>query len=103
MLLNAPDVSNLRGLRDRAIIAVLLGCGLRRSEVAALTFAHIAVVNEAGGAAAVSVDVAAERREAQWGRNIEPRRTHGSRGSRGKEILLHPYYWAPFFLMGNWL
>ena len=26
-LLNAPDVTTLRGLRDRAIIAVLLGCG----------------------------------------------------------------------------
>jgi site-specific recombinase XerC len=34
-LLNAPDVNTLRGLRDRAMIAVLLGCGLRRSEVAA--------------------------------------------------------------------
>lgn len=41
MLLNAPDTSTLRGLRDRGIIAVLLGCGLRRSEVAALTFAHV--------------------------------------------------------------
>jgi integrase len=41
ILLNAPDITTLRGLRDRAILAVLLGCGLRRSEVAALTFNHV--------------------------------------------------------------
>jgi integrase len=40
-LLNAPDIATIKGLRDRAIIAVLLGCGLRRSEVAALTMGHI--------------------------------------------------------------
>ena len=40
-LLNAPDAPTTKGLRDRAILAVLLGCGLRRSEVANLTMAHV--------------------------------------------------------------
>jgi site-specific recombinase XerD len=40
-LLSTPDVGTMKGLRDRAILATLLGCGLRRSEVAALTFNHV--------------------------------------------------------------
>lgn len=35
-LLNAPDRSTLIGCRDRAILALLIGCGLRRAELASL-------------------------------------------------------------------
>jgi site-specific recombinase XerD len=40
-LLGAPDTSTLKGLRDRALLCVLIGCGLRRSEAAALTAQHV--------------------------------------------------------------
>jgi site-specific recombinase XerD len=40
-LLDAPDLTTLKGLRDRAILAVLLGAGLRRSELADLNVSHV--------------------------------------------------------------
>ena len=39
-LLMLPDTNTVKGLRDRAILAVFLACGLRRSELAGLTFEH---------------------------------------------------------------
>jgi len=39
--LQAPDVEKLKGRRDRAILALLLGCGLRRREVAELRTDYI--------------------------------------------------------------
>ncbi len=40
-MLDAPDTVKLKGLRDRAILAVLIGCGLRRAEAAKLRFDHV--------------------------------------------------------------
>ena len=37
-LLYAPDANTLRGKRDRVALALLVACGLRRSEAAQLTF-----------------------------------------------------------------
>lgn len=39
--LDAPDARTLKGVRDRALLAVLIGCGLRRAEAAILSFSHI--------------------------------------------------------------
>ncbi len=40
-LIDAPSAETLRGKRDRAILGVLLGCGLRRSELVHLKVEHI--------------------------------------------------------------
>jgi integrase len=40
-LLHAPDPSTLKGVRDRAMLAVLIGCALRRSELVALDIEHV--------------------------------------------------------------
>lgn len=40
-MLNAPDTKTAKGLRDRAILGLMLGCGLRREELTTLTVAHL--------------------------------------------------------------
>ena len=40
-LLSRPNIATLKGKRDRAILALLLGSGLRRDEAARLTLEHI--------------------------------------------------------------
>jgi site-specific recombinase XerD len=41
MWLRAPDTKTVRGWRDRALLSVLIGCGLRRAEAAGLSFDHV--------------------------------------------------------------
>jgi len=41
-MLDAPDTTTTKGTRDLAVLAVLLGAGLRRSECAALDVSHLA-------------------------------------------------------------
>lgn len=40
-MLGLPSVTTVKGLRDRAILAILLGCGVRREECVSLTTDHI--------------------------------------------------------------
>ena len=40
-LWQAPDTRRLRGKRDRALLAILVACGLRRHEIAELTVDHL--------------------------------------------------------------
>ena len=47
-MINAPDTATLKGLRDRAILAVMIGCGLRREEMSTLTVEHFSSVKADG-------------------------------------------------------
>lgn len=40
-LLKEPDANDMKGVRDRAIIGLMIGCGLRREEIGNLLFENI--------------------------------------------------------------
>lgn len=45
-LIHAPDTTTAGGLRDTAILSLMTVCGLRRSEVATLTWDHLSVLDD---------------------------------------------------------
>jgi site-specific recombinase XerD len=75
-LMEAPSVQTLRGKRDRAILGVLLGCGLRRSELVHLKvedlqkredhWAVVDLVGKGGHVRTVPVPGRVKRRIDEW-------------------------------------
>lgn len=45
-LIRQPDAATHKGQRDRAILAVMIGCGLRREELCQLTVEHLQLRNQ---------------------------------------------------------
>jgi len=45
-LLQRPSIESLRSKRDRAMLAILIGCGLRRAEVVGLKIDHLQIREE---------------------------------------------------------
>jgi site-specific recombinase XerD len=88
-LWQAPDKERLKGKRDRALLALLLVCGLRRHEAMALTLDHLqqredhwAIVDLVGKAGHV-------RTVPVPGNFITPGMIAGCAGSRHRISALH--------------
>jgi integrase/recombinase XerD len=75
-LIDAPDLSTTKGIRDRAILGLLVFCGLRRSELAALTIGHLQqreghrviadMIGKGGRVRTVKIPVGVGRAIDQW-------------------------------------
>jgi len=102
-LLNTPDASTTKGLRGRANLAVLLGCGLRWSECAALTFGH---VEQRDGRWCI-VDLIGKHGRVRtipapaWTKSGNRRVDYGGGHWRGEATESHAF-WVGFLLSGGW-
>lgn len=75
-LLDLPDRKTIKGKRDRALLGVMLFCGLRRSELAALTIGHLQtreghnviadMIGKGGRVRTVKLPVAVRRAIDEW-------------------------------------
>jgi integrase/recombinase XerD len=94
-LLEAPDCSNLRGLRDRAMLSLTYACGLRASELVGLKLGDIdlqrgvvAAFGKGGKRRLVPLgEVALDHVEAYLG----ARRERESQPTRGRAAAGSPY------------
>jgi len=75
-LLDLPDRKTIKGKRDRALLALMLFCGLRRSELAALTLGHLQtreghnviadMIGKGGRVRTIKLPVAVKRAIDEW-------------------------------------
>ena len=85
-LWRSPDAQTLKGKRDRAVIAVLLGCGLRRRELADLTFDHLQRRDKHWAIVDESVKFAVFPTGVDAGREIPPYFVEVSPGKFGRKV-----------------
>jgi site-specific recombinase XerD len=87
-LLQAPEAQTVGGRRDRAILALLLGCGLRRAEVAKLQVRDVQQREEHWALARI----AGQASTPLWGIYLGPTGASARRGATEWRWRVAPYW-----------